>query len=94
VEPSRFKKWLEQIGATQPEEISCSACLDQVSAYVDLDVAGQPAAEQMPALAQHLVQCRVCREEYQVLRELASLEAGGRLPGEDELRRSLGEGRE
>jgi hypothetical protein len=91
VEPSRFRKWLQQIVQTRADEISCSMCLDQVSQFVDLEVADEPAAERMPALAQHLGQCRVCHEEYVVLRELAELEASGQLPGEDELRRSLGD---
>lgn len=92
MEPSRFRQWLEQIGQTQAEEISCSECLDQVSQFVDLEVAGEPAAARMPGLAQHLGQCRVCREEYVVLRELAELEARNTLPTEEELRRSLGGG--
>ncbi len=72
---SRFQAWLRQVYGTEPEEISCSDCFDLVSGYVDLELAGEPAHELLPALKQHLGQCRVCREEYEVLRELAEQES-------------------
>jgi hypothetical protein len=40
-------------------------------------VAGKDAAQQMPELAQHLAQCRVCREEYETLLELVRLDPPG-----------------
>jgi hypothetical protein len=52
-------------------------------------VAGENPAERLPLLGQHLEQCAVCREEYEVLRELARLEAEGRSPSIDDLRRTL-----
>jgi hypothetical protein len=52
---------------------------------VDLELAGQPVAERLPLLRQHLAQCGVCREEYQVLRELARLTEVGELPSDDDL---------
>jgi hypothetical protein len=84
---ARWRQWLEMVSDTQAEEISCSECLDRVSDYVDLEIAG--AAETEPALKQHLRQCRACRDEYEVLRELARLEAEGRPPDIDDLRRGL-----
>jgi predicted anti-sigma-YlaC factor YlaD len=83
--PSRWRAWLRQIEATQDDELSCSECFEQLSDYVDLELAGAPAAERLPRLRQHLVQCGVCREEYEVLRDLARLEAGGDLPSADAL---------
>jgi len=82
---AKFSQWVKRIRDTQAEEINCSACLDQVSQYVDLELAGGGAAEQMPRVKQHLDQCGVCFEEYQVLRELARLEREGRTPSKDEL---------
>ena len=87
--PWQFHRWLRQIYQTEEEEISCSECFDLVSQYVDLEIVGEAAREKLPRLKQHLDQCRVCREEYEVLRDLARLEAEGRAPSADELRKSL-----
>jgi hypothetical protein len=81
----RWRRFLRQLDETQDDELSCSECFEQLSDYVDLELAGQPAAEHLPRLRQHLSQCRVCREEYVVLRELAQLTAAGELPGEADL---------
>jgi hypothetical protein len=75
-----WRQLLRQIEATQDHELSCSECFEQISDYVDLELAGQPVAERLPLLRQHLGQCRVCREEYEVLRDLAQLTANGELP--------------
>jgi hypothetical protein len=73
----RWRRLLRQLQETQDQELSCSECFEQLSDYVDLELAGQPVAEHLPLLRQHLTQCGVCREEYQVLRELAELTLGG-----------------
>jgi hypothetical protein len=86
---SRWRRWLRQIEETQPEELSCSDCFEQISDYVDLELQGQPADERLPGLRQHLHQCRVCRDEYVVLRDLARLEAGGDLPAADDVLDSI-----
>lgn len=82
---SKFSRWVKRIRDTQAEEIDCSACLDQVSQFVDLELANADAAGRMPQVRQHLEQCGVCYEEYQVLRELARMEQQGRLPSVDDL---------
>jgi hypothetical protein len=82
---THWRQLLRQIEETQDQELSCSECFEQISDYVDLELAGQPVAEHLPQLRQHLVQCRVCREEYEVLRDLARLEANGELPSAADL---------
>ncbi len=72
---SRFERVLHSIYETQDDEILCSDCFDQISDYIDLVVAGKDAEKQMPRVKQHLGQCRVCREEYQVLLDLARQQA-------------------
>ncbi len=72
---SRFERILHSIHETQDDEILCSDCFDQISDYVDLEIAGKDAEKRMPRLKQHLGQCRVCREEYQVLLDLARQQA-------------------
>jgi hypothetical protein len=68
--------WVAQILATQEHEISCSDCFDALSEYVDREVAQKDPDERMQQLAQHLGQCRVCREEYEMLRALVADESG------------------
>jgi hypothetical protein len=81
---TRRRQLLRQLEATQDKELSCSECFEQISDYVDLELAGEPAAERLPLLSQHLGQCRVCREEYVVLRDLAALTAAGEQPPVDD----------
>lgn len=61
---------LRLIAATTETEISCTECFRLLPQYADLELAGQAAANTLPQLAQHLGQCGVCREEYEVLRDL------------------------
>jgi hypothetical protein len=67
-------EWLLRLTArTEDEELSCSECLDLLPKYVDLEVAGQAANVALPAFHQHL----------------EHLEAEGRSPSIDDLRRTL-----
>ena len=86
---NRFENWLKNIHETRDEEISCSECFDLVSRFVELEVAGQDAAARMPALKQHLDQCRACRDEYESLRDLRLLEEKGEFPSLDDLQNSI-----
>ena len=69
---------MRSIAETDDEEISCVECFDVVSRYVDLEVAGEASDDALPRLRQHLRQCRVCREEYEALRDLVRFEEHGR----------------
>lgn len=80
---SKLERALELILDTNEKELDCAECFDLVSDYVDREIAGAAAAEQMPALKQHLMHCKVCNEEYEMLRDLARLEADGKLPDVD-----------
>jgi hypothetical protein len=82
---SRVERWLKNIYDTQDEEISCSACFDLVSHFVEVELSGENAVAQMPQLKQHLDQCTACRQEYETLRELGKLENEGGLPSANEL---------
>ncbi len=82
---ARFSSWVKRIKDTQADEIDCSACLDQISRYVDLELAGAQAEKRMPQVRQHLEQCRVCSEEHQVLLAMARLDREGGLPSTGQL---------
>ena len=79
----RLEDLLRSLADTEDHELSCSECFGLVADYVDLEVGGQDPAATMPRLAQHVRQCGVCREEYEILRDLARLEAAGRPPSTD-----------
>lgn len=81
----KFSHWMKHVRDTQDEEIDCSACLDQISQFVDLELATGEAAQSMPQVDHHLDQCEVCNEEYHILRELALLESDEELPTHEAL---------
>ncbi len=86
---SKFRHWVKRVQDTKDEEINCSECLEQVSRYVDIELATGDAAQVMPRVKHHLDQCKVCREEFMILRELSELESEGELPTNDELMERL-----
>ena len=89
MEHDRFKNWLRNIYETQEQEISCTECFEFVSRFVESEASGQDAAAQMPQVKQHLDQCRACRDEYEVLRDLRFLEEKGEMPSLDDLKGSI-----
>ena len=76
----RFDVWLRNISETQDEEISCTECFDLVSRFVELELSGGNVATELPQVKQHLDQCRACRDEYELLRDLAGLEGAAQAP--------------
>jgi hypothetical protein len=71
--PRPLDRLLQQVSATEPDEISCSECFDALAGAVDLELAGAPATPLRARLLQHLGQCAVCREEYEVVRHFVRL---------------------
>jgi hypothetical protein len=67
---------------TDEEHIDCRAVMEVLARYVEISLGGeepgQPAA--LPPLDTHFQHCEPCAEVYRALRELAHLEAQGRLP--------------
>ena len=81
----RFEAWLRNIYQTQDIEISCTECFDLVSRFVEVEISGRDVVAEMPQVKQHLDQCRACREEYEILRDLRRLEEDEDLPTLDDL---------
>jgi predicted anti-sigma-YlaC factor YlaD len=76
----RFETWLRNIYETHEAEISCTECFDLVSRFVEVEVSGRDVVAELPQVKQHLDQCRACREEYEILRDLRRLEDEGDIP--------------
>ncbi len=85
----RFNLWIERILETEEDEISCSECFDLISSYVDHENLGDPVDNSARRVVVHLNQCQACSDEYEMLRELAGLEAIRKLPSINELLNSI-----
>jgi hypothetical protein len=57
------------LGPAGPE-MTCDECFEHLDRYVELEVAGADAEEQVPGLRAHLEGCAACHEEYLSLRAL------------------------
>ena len=75
--PRPLERLLRQISETEIDEISCSECFDLLPVGVEHELSGAAATPVQARLARHLAQCGVCREEYEVLRDLVSPGTGG-----------------
>ena len=62
-----LKKMMRNVVSTRPDEIGCDDCFEQLSRFVELVLAGQPAAALMPLVQDHLDRCADCHEEYEAL---------------------------
>lgn len=71
-----LERWVTQILATEQDELSCSDCFDLLSEFVDRELARVSPDERMRQIEQHIRQCRVCREEHEMLRALVAHESG------------------
>jgi hypothetical protein len=93
VDQSKLKRWILHLDETEDAEFSCADYFDLIAQYVDREIAGENVAETIPDLKRLLErcrdQCRACYEEYVVLLDLARLEAAGRAPSVEELRKKL-----
>jgi hypothetical protein len=62
-----LKQMAREIAMTQPGEIGCDECFEQMDRFVEIELAGKNAAEAMPLVQDHLERCVACREEYEAL---------------------------
>jgi hypothetical protein len=63
------------LGSAGPD-IGCDGCFELLDEYVELELAGVDPDERLPGMRGHFDGCPACREELELLRELAS--GGGR----------------
>ena len=57
------------LGPAEPE-LLCDECFEKLDQYVDLELSGCAADEEIPGMRPHLEGCPACHEEYHSLREL------------------------
>ena len=71
---------LAQIIVASQDDIACVACLDQLEAYVNAQLAGDNYLALFPAVVQHLDSCVDCAESYALLYEVRLAENTAPLP--------------
>ena len=49
-------------------ELSCEACFEHLDEYVDAELAGRDAEQEIPGMTAHLEGCPACREDHESLR--------------------------
>jgi hypothetical protein len=57
------------LGPTGPD-IGCDECFARLDEYVELELAGRDAEQQVPGMRAHLAGCPACHGEYESLRAL------------------------
>lgn len=74
---SKTKAILQAVFDEAPPTSACPDCQANLSAYVEAELDGQPAASLYPAVAEHLATCVACAAEYHDLVSLLTLERRG-----------------
>jgi hypothetical protein len=67
IELATLKRMMYNVLTTQPDEIGCEECFEQLERFIEMKLAGKNAAEAMPLVQNHLDRCRDCREEFEAL---------------------------
>ncbi len=62
-----IKMLLRVVFGTQPKELTCDECFDQVQAFAEMVIVGKDAANAMPLVQAHLDGCGECHEEFEAL---------------------------
>jgi hypothetical protein len=71
-EPALVKRLLGPTGA----QLTCEQCFDELDRYVELELAGAPADEQIPGMHAHLDCCPACDEDHASLLAFVASEQG------------------
>ena len=67
--PDLTEALVRLLGPDGPE-LGCDECFAHLDHYVELELAGEPAEEAVPGMAEHLIGCPACREDHESLRAL------------------------
>lgn len=62
-----LKEILHGILSTQPNEISCDECFDELDRFAEMLLSGKSATEAMTLVQDHLNRCTDCHEEFEAL---------------------------
>lgn len=65
--PEDLDKLVQAMAETREEELGCDECFEQMSRFVEMELAGLDATAAMPLVRDHLDKCGDCREEFELL---------------------------
>ena len=71
--PDLTQALVRLLGPDGPE-LGCDECFAHLGRYVELELADEQPDAAVPGMAEHLIGCPACREDYESLRALV----GGR----------------
>ena len=67
--PEQAKALIKMVTVTRDQEMTCDACLAEIDAFVEIQLAGAPLSDALQAVQAHLERCLDCADEYHVLRQ-------------------------
>jgi anti-sigma factor RsiW len=70
----RDRELIGRLLGPEGPELTCEQCFDLLDRYVDLELAGVDADEQVPGMRAHLDGCPACDEDHASLLALVSAE--------------------
>lgn len=65
---------LQMLSLTQESEVACDRCLEKMSEFAEISLAGRTLPEGLIAIDDHLKICGECREEFEALKLALSYE--------------------
>jgi len=67
MDSSFWKKVVQTVANTDPDEIGCRECYAHLDQFVEQVRTEESADDVMPRVRAHLERCKDCREEYEAL---------------------------
>ena len=67
--PDLTQALVRLLGPDGPE-LGCDECFDHLDRHVEQELADEAAERAVPGMAEHLIGCPACREDYESLRTL------------------------
>jgi predicted anti-sigma-YlaC factor YlaD len=65
--PSELELLARATLVTRPEEIGCDTCLEHISSFAEMRLAGLETPEALRLVEEHLAICDECQEEFAAL---------------------------
>lgn len=70
----RDRELIGRLLGPEGPELTCEQCFDQLDRYVELEVSGAGADDQVPGMRAHLEGCPACDEDHASLLAFVSAE--------------------
>ena len=66
----KLRALFNMLEMTEEHEIDCTAVYDVMDEVAELANSGKEIAEIMPEIDAHLMKCKACREEFEILQNI------------------------